>query len=263
MENLNVTLIQTELFWEEPAMNCSAMEQKIWQIKNPTDVIILPEMFSTGFTMKAKQVAESMDGQTVAWMKKIAKEWGALVLGSIVIQENGRYFNRLIWAQPDGVIKTYNKRHLFRMAEEDKIYSSGKSKLIAEWKGWRICPMVCYDLRFPVWSRNGVNNETLDYDLLIYVANWPAVRVGAWDALLKARAIENLSHVVGVNRVGKDGNEIPHNGHSAVIDYKGDYLYQAEEKIIVHSLELNYEQLNSFRRKFPAFKDADKFEIKI
>ncbi|NJN41618.1 MAG: amidohydrolase [Flammeovirgaceae bacterium] len=257
MLNLSISIIQSELFWEEPEMNCSMFEQKIHQIKGEMDVIVLPEMFSTGFTMNAKIVAEEPEGPSTQWMRKMARETQALVLGSLVIKEDENYFNRLLWVQPDGFIRSYDKRHLFRMANEHQIYTPGNSRLIEEWKGWKICPLVCYDLRFPVWSRNNV----LDYDVLIYVANWPAARVNAWDTLLKARAIENLCYTIGVNRVGKDGNDIPYVGHSAIIDFKGDCLFQAGESSAVHSMELDYESLQAFRKKFPAHEDADMFTI--
>ena len=257
MQNLNITIIQSELFWEEPEMNCSMFEQKIHQIKGDTDVIVLPEMFSTGFTMSGKNVAEKPHGPTTQWMGRMARETSSLVIGSVVIEENQKFFNRLLWVQPDGLIRTYDKRHLFRMANEHQVYTPGNSRLIEEWKGWKICPLVCYDLRFPVWSRN----NSLDYDVLIYVANWPATRVGAWDTLLKARAIENLSYSIGVNRVGKDGNDIPYSGHSAVIDFKGDYIYQAFQQEEVCTIELDFESLKTFRKKFPAHEDADMFTI--
>ena len=238
-------------------MNCSMLEEKIHQIKGEPNVIVLPEMFSTGFTMNAKNVAEQPNGPTAQWMGRMARETGALIVGSVVIEEDKKFFNRLLWVQPDGRTKSYDKRHLFRMANEHHIYTSGKARMIEDWKGWKICPLICYDLRFPVWSRNA----GLDYDVLIYVANWPAARVSAWDALLKARAIENLCYSIGVNRTGKDGNDIAYTGHSAVIDFKGDYLFQAKDQSMVSSVELDYGALQSFREKFPAHEDADMFTI--
>ena len=202
-------------------------EEKIWQIKRVTDVIVLPEMFTTGFTMAAAKMAEHMNMRTFKWMKQMADQTGALILGSYIVTVHDRYYNRLLWMEPGGNFKTYDKRHLFRMANEHKTYSQGESLLISSWKGWRICPLVCYDLRFPVWSRNrwDATAKRPSYDVAVYVANWPTARIDAWNTLLKARAIENLSYVVGVNRVGQDGNGIEYNGHSSVISPKGEVIF--------------------------------------
>ncbi|HEX5170385.1 MAG TPA: nitrilase-related carbon-nitrogen hydrolase, partial [Cyclobacteriaceae bacterium] len=203
MHDLKVTIIQSDLHWEDIGANLAMFEEKIWRINANTDVIILPEMFTTGFTMGASRMAEMMNMRTTKWMRQMADQTGALILGSFIANVHERYFNRLLWMEPGGHYKTYDKRHLFRMANEHKTYSAGESVLIGSWKGWRICPLVCYDLRFPVWSRNTfeITSRRLAYDLLIYIANWPTIRIDAWDALLKARAIENLSYTIGVNRV--------------------------------------------------------------
>jgi predicted amidohydrolase len=240
------------------------LEEKIWQIGQPTDLIILPEMFTTGFTMNAAALAEPMNLTTFKWLKGQAAQTGAVVTGSYIVKEKDQYFNRLVWMQPDGEYATYDKRHLFRMAHEHKAYSGGRQRLIREWKGWRICPLVCYDLRFPVWSRNGLraDGEGLEYDLLLYVANWPQPRRHAWSALLKARAIENLSYSIGVNRIGLDGKGHSYSGDSAVISPKGEVLFEEAEIETIQTLALSYEQLTAFRTAFPAFMDADSFEIK-
>lgn len=238
------------------------LEERIFSLPEPTDLIILPEMFTTGFTMDARAVAEPMNLTTFRWLKQMAAQTGAVVTGSYVIQEGGNYFNRLIWMQPDGQFDTYDKRHLFRMAGEDGIYTAGTRRIIKEWKGWRICPLICYDLRFPAWSRNH-QTESSDfvYDLLLYVANWPAPRRNAWNILLQGRAIENLSYVVGVNRVGTDGNGHPYTGDSAVIDFKGDVLFRHSDTEIVHQQTLALDDLRAFREKFPANLDADAFTM--
>jgi omega-amidase len=262
MSNLKVTVVQTNLHWENPEANRAMLEEKISGIGS-TDVIVLPEMFTTGFTMNAAVLAEPMNFHTTKWMKNMASKTGALILGSVIIKEGNNFFNRLIWMQPDGVWKTYDKRHLFRMGEEDKIFTSGNTLLIREWKGWRICPLVCYDLRFPVWSRNRFNkqSQSLDYDLLVYVANWPAIRSQHWQTLLKARAIENQSFVVGVNRVGADGKGILYDGHSAIITPKGETMFESIGEETMQTLELKKQELTDWRTKFPAYFDADDFKI--
>ena len=238
------------------------LEERIFNLPDPTDLILLPEMFTTGFTMDAHAVAEPMNLTTFRWLKQMAAQTGAVVTGSYVVQDKGKYFNRLIWMQPDGQFDTYDKRHLFRMAGEDSIYTAGTKRIIKEWKGWRICPLICYDLRFPVWSRNtsGQSNE-FSYDLLLYVANWPAARRNAWNTLLQARAIENLSYVIGVNRTGTDGNGHPYTGDSAVIDFKGDVLCRHSDTEIIHQQTLSLDELRAFREKFPANLDADAFTL--
>lgn len=256
---MNVTLIQPNLYWHDPVANRATLEERIFSLPNPTDLIVLPEMFTTGFTMDARAVAEPMNLTTFRWMRQMAAQTGAVVTGSYVVQtSDGQFFNRLVWMEPDGKADTYDKRHLFRMAGEDHVYSAGTRRLIKEWKGWRICPLICYDLRFPVWSRN----QNLDYDLLLYVANWPAVRRNPWNTLLQARAIENLSYVVGVNRVGEDENNHAYAGESAVIDFKGDVLFRQADTEVVHQQTLSLDELRAFRAKFPAQLDADAFELR-
>ncbi len=259
MEDLSLALVQSDIHWHEVGANLAMYEEKIWQITEAVDVILLPEMFQTGFTMEHESVAEPMNFTTFKWMKQMAAQKKAVVCGSFIVKEDGKVFNRLIWMQPDGECQTYDKRHLFRMADEHHHFNMGEEKLIVEWKGWKICPMVCYDLRFPVWSRN----VDLNYDLLLYVANWPAVRVNAWDTLLEARAIENVSYSVGLNRVGKDGKDIAYNGHSGAYSPKGEQLAFSEDKECILMLELSANELQSFREKFPAHLDADKFDIKV
>ena len=253
--DLKVALVQTDLYWENTTANLASLEEKIATITELVDIIVLPEMFSTGFTMNPASVAEPMNLTTTKWMQQVAAQTGAVVMGSFVAKEGTNYFNRLLWVEPDGTYDFYDKRHLFRMAREQESYTGGTKRIRKEWKGWKICPLICYDLRFPVWSRN----VALDYDLLVYVANWPAIRSHVWNTLLQARAIENLSYVVGVNRVGNDGNGIPHTGDSAVIDFKGEVLERKsiEEGILIHTLQR--EALTTFRDKFPAFLDADEF----
>lgn len=261
MQDLNVTLIQTELHWQSSGANLAMLEEKIWQIDEPTDLILLPEMFSTGFSMETAQLAEPMNFTTFKWMKQMAEQTKSVVTGSIIIKENGQYYNRLIWMRPDGTFETYDKRHLFRMANEQQYFSEGNEKIIISLNGWNICPLICYDLRFPVWSRNRTNIDSLAYDVLIYVANWPAPRVNAWDVLLKARAIENLSYCIGVNRVGEDGDGRDYPGHSAVIDPKGQSLYDLGEIEAIKTVTLSKEDLINYRKKFPAHLDSDEFEI--
>ncbi len=264
MQDLKISIIQTDIHWEDIGANLAMFEEKIWQV-GPTDVIVLPEMFTTGFTMKASKLAEHMNMRTFKWMKQMADQTGALILGSFIANVHDRYYNRLLWMEPGGNFKTYDKRHLFRMADEQHTYSPGESLLIGHWKGWRICPLVCYDLRFPVWSRNRWNAtlKKMSYDVLVYVANWPQVRSAAWKTLLDARAIENLSFVVGVNRVGTDGNGVEYNGNSAVIGPKGDPIFQVEGEEAIKTVELNAHSLQAFRDRFPAYLDADDFSIEF
>lgn len=263
MNNLKVTTVQTVLHWENAEANRAMLEEKISAINNSTDVIILPEMFTTGFSMNANALAEPMNFHTTRWMANMAAKTNALMLGSVIIKEDDNFFNRLLWVEPGGVVKTYDKRHLFRMAEEEKIYSAGNKILVAEWRGWKICPLVCYDLRFPIWSRNYFNKSSnaLTYDLLIYVANWPAPRSGHWQTLLKARAIENLSFVAGVNRAGEDSKKIKYEGRSLVIDPKGEIIGDGGNDESIITTELNAHDLKSWRAKFPAYLDADGFEF--
>jgi len=263
MQDLKISLIQSELHWEDTDANLASFEEKIWRLNGSTDVIVLPEMFTTGFTMAASKNAEFMNMRTFKWMKHMAEQTGALMLGSYIVSVHDRYYNRLLWMEPNGNFRTYDKRHLFRMANEHKTYSPGESLLISTWKGWRICPLICYDLRFPVWSRNRWDAAASrpSYDIAIYVANWPTARIDAWDTLLKARAIENLSYVVGVNRVGLDGNGIEYNGHSSVISPRGEAIFTNEGAEMMRTLELSANSLHAFRDRFPAFLDADEFTV--
>ncbi|MES2138567.1 MAG: amidohydrolase [Bacteroidota bacterium] len=269
MDDLKITIIQSSLHWENKEMNLDMFSQKINDITESTDLIILPEMFTTGFSMSPKKFAEPMNGATVNWMKEKAKEKNCVITGSFICEENGKCFNRLVWVNPDGSFSTYDKRHLFRMANEDAHYSAGQKKLIVELKGWKICPMICYDLRFPVWSRNKLvhgskedTNPHYEYDLLIYVANWPEVRSYPWKTLLLARAIENQSYVVGLNRVGNDGNKIYHSGDSAAINARGEIISKTKTRDeSTETITLNYSELLAYRKSFPAMLDADAFEI--
>ncbi|UII33534.1 amidohydrolase [Fulvivirga ulvae] len=263
MQNLKVTLIQSPLYWQDPDANLAMFEEKIWQINEATDLIILPEMFSTGFSMQAEKLAEPMNFRVFKWMKQMAEQTKAVICGSFIAKEDNKYYNRLIWMKPDGQYSSYDKRHLFRMANEHEHYSAGKKKLIETLKGWLICPLICYDLRFPVWSRNvpeGATGQT-SYDLAIYIANWPAPRVNAWDILLKARSVENLCYTIGVNRIGTDGNHVDYNGHSAIITPKGENLYEAEDREEIRTFSLDPAEVTGLREKFPAYMDADKFTI--
>ncbi len=261
--NLHITFIQSELHWEDIGANLAAFEERITRIEGETDVILLPEMFNTGFSMNAKKLAEPMNFTTMRWMKQMAAQRQAVVAGSYIVKENGRYFNRFFWVEPSGRYDFYDKRHLFRMGDEHLIYTPGQKTTVAEWKGWKIMPLICYDLRFPVWSRNTVDEKTgaLKYDLLLYVANWPAPRTQVWDTLLKARALENQCFVIGVNRIGSDGMGIDYTGHSMVVDYKGQLMNElsGREQIVTAGLDL--EALSAFREKFPAWRDADRFDI--
>ncbi len=265
MQDLKITIIQSDIHWEDIGANLAMFEEKIWRVSGQTDVIVLPEMFTTGFSMGATRLSEMMNMRTTKWMKQIADQTGALILGSHIANVHDRYYNRLLWMEPGGNVKTYDKRHLFRMASEKKTYSAGESLLIGQWKGWRICPLICYDLRFPVWSRNryDITTKKLAYDVLIYVANWPTTRIDVWDTLLKARAIENSCYTVGVNRIGIDGNGIEYNGHSAFISPKGDAIYSSDASETIKTLEVNANSLHSYRDRFPSFMDADEFTVEF
>lgn len=257
---LSVTLIQTALFWEDKNRNLAMLEDKIMGIDEKTNLVILPEMFSTGFSMRPSVLAETMDGQTIEWMKKISNAKKIIVTGSIIIEDNGHYFNRLIWMLPNGNYGFYDKRHLFAYAGEDQHYTAGNKRLITSVNGWKINLQICYDLRFPVWARQK-SNESPEYDLIIYVANWPERRNHAWKTLLTARAIENQSYVIGVNRVGEDGNQINHSGDSMLIDPLGNILFSKQQEEVIHSFVLTKDSLNQTRNKFPFWKDADQFNI--
>ena len=264
MSSLTFSLIQTKLHWEDPEANLKMLELKINSIKENTEIIVLPEMFSTGFSMKPETFAETMDGPTVEWMKRISAAKKAIITGSLMIEENGNYHNRLIWMLPNGQIGFYDKRHLFAYASEHEHYTAGNKRLIAGVKGWKINLQVCYDLRFPVWARQAkTENEATEpeYDVLLYVANWPERRNHAWKTLLQARAIENQSFTIGVNRVGHDGNNIYHSGDSMVISPMGEVIYHKADDEDIHTITLNKEDLNSMREKFPFWKDADPFKI--
>lgn len=258
MKDLTLTIIQSSLHWENAEANLKMFSAKITAIQERTDLIILPEMFSTGFTMNNKAVAQTMKGTTVEWMKMTARERNCVIAGSVVIEEKKRYYNRFIWMQPDGKFKTYDKRHLFRYAGEQNHYTGGKKKLVVELNGWKICPMVCYDLRFPVWIRN----RNREYDLLVFVANWPERRNHPWKTLLLARAMENQCYVAGVNRVGDDGNKIYHSGDSAVINFKGEVISKTQpHEETAETVTISKKDLEEWRKTFPAWMDADKFKI--
>jgi predicted amidohydrolase len=254
---LKISVFQFDLAWENIKANLSKIDQMLKRLPAGTDIVFLPEMFSTGFTTNAAKVAESMSGETMNWIRQRCVEYQTAICGSLVIQEEGKYFNRLVFVDPDGKVSQYDKRHLFTMAGEESCYSKGENRLIVEYKGWRICPLICYDLRFPVWSRN-LNN----YDLLVYSANWPEPRALVWNTLLKARAIENQSYVVGVNRVGTDGNKISYLGQSQMIDAKGNVIALAQDnREEIRSTPISFTELLNFRKKFPVLNDSDDFCI--
>ena len=273
MSPLTVTTIQTNLHWEEKSANLRMLEEKIAAIEERTELVVLPEMFSTGFSMKPSELAEDMEGETMAWMKRVSRENGIILTGSFIATENAGYYNRLVWMLPNGQYGYYDKRHLFGYAGEDKHYQAGNKRLIASVNGWKINLQVCYDLRFPVWARNRVLDSDQsrsgqpasatgpEYDLLVYVANWPERRSHAWKTLLCARAIENQCYVIGVNRVGSDGNNIYHSGNSLVIDPLGQVLYHMADQEDVSTITLQKEKLEEVREKFPFWKDADSFTI--
>lgn len=257
MEDLRLTLVQTALAWEDRAANRQRFTDQLDGLAGQTDLIVLPEMFTTGFSMNAAGLAETMDGATITWMAGRAQATGAVITGSFIARTGTDYFNRLLWMRPDGTFDHYDKRHLFTLAKEQHTYTSGNRQLVVELKGWRIMPLICYDLRFPVWSRN-----TFSYDLLLYVANWPERRSHAWKSLLAARAIENLSYTAGVNRVGTDGNAIVYSGDSSLYDFSGQLRYQASHDENVFTTVLSYEAQQDFRRRFAFLNDRDTFVIK-
>jgi omega-amidase len=260
MSTLTITAIQTDLFWEDKKANLEMLEKKINSVKEKTEIIVLPEMFSTGFSMQPEKLAETMEGETVQWMKRLAAEKKIILTGSVIIEDEGNYYNRLIWMLPNGQYGIYDKRHRFAYAGEDEHYTAGTKRLIASVKGWKINLLVCYDLRFPVWTRQASEND-LEYDVLIYVANWPEPRIHAWKTLLTARAIENQCYVVGINRTGNDGKGIHYTGESMIIDAMGHALYHKKEEEDIFTISLGRDHLNSVREKFPFWKDADKFQI--
>jgi predicted amidohydrolase len=256
MSTLDVTIVQADLHWHDAKRNLDDFDIAINSVETPTDLIVLPEMFTTGFSMDAPTLSEPMDGPSVRWMHDKAKTTGAAVCGSLIIQSGSEYYNRFIFITPDGGEFCYDKRHLFRLADEQHHYAAGSDLITFEYRGFRICPMVCYDLRFPVWSRNRDS-----YDLVIFVANWPSRRHHAWHTLLRARAIENLSYCVGVNRVGTDGNELPYSGGSAIIDYLGHELADLGDQPGVATAALKMDDLLRFRERFAFHKDADDFTL--
>ena len=263
---MKVTIIQTALHWEDKDKNLSHFGDLIDSIKEQTDLIVLPEMFTTGFTMNPSELADPANGSCTQWMLSKAAEKKAVICGSIATGENSNYYNRLYWAEPDGNISHYDKRHLFRMAGEDKFYSMGSEKMIKHMKGWNICPLVCYDLRFPVWSRNTFTRTngscTAAYDALIYVANWPETRSYPWKQLLIARAIENQCYVIGVNRIGEDGNKISHSGDSMVINPRGEIMSKTKaNQESIETITLDKAYLEDYRKAFPVGLDADDFTL--
>lgn len=259
MQDLRTTLVQSMLHWEDAAANRAHFAERLAPLAGTTDLIVLPEMFGTGFTMRSNELAETMDGPMVQWLRDQAAKLDSAIYGSLVIKEGEVCTNRGLFVRPDGTVEHYDKRHLFRMANEQHHYAAGKRRVVVQWRGWRILLQVCYDLRFPVFGRN-----RNDYDLALYVANWPEARRHPWSQLLVARAIENLAYVVGVNRVGMDGKGIHYSGDSAVVDFKGEHLVQLEAgRELVRTLRLQGQALVDFRERFPAHLDADAFELDI
>lgn len=256
MESLRVSLIQASLNWELKEDNLRAFTNKITPLRGNTDLVVLPEMFTTGFSMNAEALAEPMEGETLEWLKEQAQLLDAAITGSYIVEDNGAYFNRLLFVFPDGSYHHYDKRHLFTLAKEHHTYQAGQDKLIVEWKGWKICPLICYDLRFPVWSRNSE-----DYDLLIYVANWPETRAEHWKTLLKARAIENQCFTIGVNRVGKDENGLAYSGDTTLLDYYGKVIHQCSTVESTFTTALSKSALKHYQSKLNFLPDRDSYEI--
>ncbi len=254
-KKLNITIIQSELHWENAEANRAMFSEKIQNIEGETDLIVLPEMFTTGFSMNAKKLAEENDGKTFKWMISEAKKNSCAITGSVIISENNNFYNRLFFILPDGSFQKYDKKHTFTLAKENETYSAGTERLIVDYKGWKICPLVCYDLRFPVWARN-----TEDYDVLIYVANWPKVRALAWDTLLRARAIENMAYCIGVNRIGFDGNHHEYIGHSAIYDVLGKQISTTNfETNFSETVILEKEHIETNRKHLQFLNDRDSF----
>lgn len=262
MQDLNIAIIQSDLIWEDIQANLDAFEAKLERLDNNADLIILPEAFNTGFPVDPEKFAETYEGKSVHWMRKRAKQFNAVITGSILISDNGKYYNMLIWMQPDGKFKTYAKRHVFHLGDEADTIEPGQHRLICELKGWKIKPLICYDLRFPVWSKNTFKNEEFEYDLLIYVANWPTPRRYPWKQLLIARAIENQAYAIGVNRIGTDGTGISYSGDSMIIDPKGHILADGGEnqEVIMH-YSLSATMITDFRKKFNVGYDWDQFQL--
>lgn len=255
-EELQIALIQSHLLWENPIANLDKFDALLEQVSEDTQLIVLPEMFTTGFSMNPVELAEKMDGNTVNWLLNWSKKKQTAICGSVIITENNNYYNRFLFVTPDGEIRSYDKRHRFMMAGEGELYTAGEDTVLIEYEGWKIFPQICYDLRFPVFARN-----TVDYDVVLFVANWPKPRVGAWDALLRARAIENMSYCIGVNRIGLDGKGLEYVGHSAVYDVLGDEIAfaKAEEKIITATLSKNH--IKETRERLPFLEDKDEFTL--
>ncbi|HMR19856.1 MAG TPA: amidohydrolase [Sphingobacterium sp.] len=258
MESIKITIFQAYLFWENVEKNLQNLGLRLSGLKEKTDLILLPEMFNTGFTMNVEKCAERMDGRSMHWLFETAKRFECVVAGTLIIEEGGKYYNRFVWMSPDGSYVHYDKRHLFGMANEDKVFTSGNSRIMLQLKGWKICPMVCYDLRFPVWSRNQEDG----YDLLVYTACWPDKRSAHWRALIPARAIENQAFVIGVNRVGHDGNEVYYSGGSMCISPLGDVIYYKPEDEDLYTFTLHPKDLIQAREQFPFLKDGDKFTLR-
>ncbi|HLW31069.1 MAG TPA: amidohydrolase [Aequorivita sp.] len=253
---LKITMMQSMLHWEEPEANRKHFSKKFQVLDEPTDLVVLPEMFTTGFSMEPKNLAEENEGATLQWMQAKAQKYNTAITGSIIIKDSGSFYNRMFFVLPDGSYQSYDKRHTFTFAKENEAYASGKERLIVDYKGWKICPLICYDLRFPVWARN-----TVDYDVLIYVANWPKIRTLAWDTLLRARAIENMAYCVGVNRVGIDGNDHEYIGHSAVYDVLGKQISTTAFDEYTETVVLEKEHIDKNRRHFQFLQDQDSFQI--
>ena len=262
MSTLTISTIQTNLHWENKNANLQVLEEKINSLFQKTEIIVLPEMFTTGFSMNPAALAETMDGPTIEWMRRLSMQNRVILTGSVIIEEAGKYYNRLIWMMPNGEHGYYDKRHLFAFSGEDKDFSSGNKRLITSVKGWKLNMLVCYDLRFPVWARQSPSEgKQYEYDVLVYVANWPERRSHAWKTLLCARAIENQCYVIGVNRVGRDGNDIYYSGNSLVIDPMGEVLYHMADEEDIFTITLERDRLEEVRSKYPFLKDADNFNI--
>lgn len=262
MSRLDIALIQAPLVWEDAPQNLAHFDDLLQQLGDPVDLVVLPEMFNTGFSMEPASIAESMDGPGMQWLAATARRMQCVVAASLIIAEAGKFYNRLIWMQPNGQYQAYDKRHLFRLGGEHLKFTGGDQRLIVELKGWKICPLICYDLRFPVWSKNAYQADEYAYDLLLYLANWPARRAFAWEQLLPARAIENQCYVAGINRIGIDGKGIPHKGGSQLIDFKGKLLWKApEDEEVVAICHLDKRPLQAFRKQFTVGLDWDQFSF--
>jgi len=257
MQHLKIAVIQTDIVWQNAELNRIRYSEKINGINDAVDVFVLPEMFSTGFSMKPVGISETMQGETVKWMQNLASERNAAICGSLIISEEKKFYNRFLFVEPSGEIKYYNKRHLFSLAGEEKVYKQGTEKLVIDYKGWKICPLICYDLRFPIWARN-----VEEYDVLLYVANWPKARIVAWDTLLKARSIENMCYTIGVNRVGIDENGYEYSGHSAAFNCLGEQLTNTiSNEAFIEIIELKKIHLIDKRKRFNFLNDKDTFEV--